>query len=221
MRYSKTLGARSILFCLFLAATFLLPQFLLRRASPQLKRSSLVEFPKRISHWVGEDGGLPNEVLSKLGVDDYIMREYTNDNGSRFLLYIGYYEKQKAGKAIHSPKNCYPGSGWMKVESSVARFRVEGKDGKPIGIPVNRLLVEKGEAKELVYYWYQSMGKAEASEIGAGMVTGFLNSILYNRTDGALIRLSTRVQGGNVENGERMTEVIPAIYPLLGRYIPE
>ena len=170
-------------------------------------------FPQQILGWYGVDRSISNEVLSKLGVDDFLMREYSWDD-SRFWLYIGYYRSQKGSKTVHSPKHCYPGSGWQKVESSIVSFPVEDGKESVKTIPVNRYLVAKGGDQELVYYWYQTGNTVEANEYFS-LLGRVRNALFRNRTDGALVRLSTRFRAGHDTEGEKMREAIPRVYHAL------
>ena len=46
------------------------------------------------------------------------------------------------------------------------------------------------------------------------------NAFLKNRTDGALVRLSSPVQGGVEQTTERMVAYVQALYPVLPEYLP-
>ena len=175
----------------------------------------LTKFPKQIMSWSGIDSTINNDVLLKLRLDDYLMRRYTQGN-QNFWIYIGYYRDQMDGKKIHSPKHCYPASGWQKVESSIVWFRTNDVDGGEKSIPVNRFLVENGGEQELIYYWYQSESGAEASEIRE-IMNRFWAALSRKRLDGALVRISTRIRGGDVAAGEKMAEVIPIIYSYMAQ----
>jgi len=175
----------------------------------------LRELPYRISGWVGEDKIIPNPVLLKLGVDDSLMREYIRED-SRFWLYIGYYRSQKGSKTIHSPKHCYPAAGWEKIESSIIPIKVTARNLAEDTITVNRYLLGKDGERELVYYWYQTGETTEVDEIGV-LIDRLKNSLMRNRTDGALIRLSARIRGENIADEERMRDSIPLIYSFMNQ----
>ena len=80
-------------------------------------RESLRQLPLQIESWRGREVGLGVETARKLGVSDYTLRTYQNAAGLPVWLYIGYYQSQRQGETIHSPKNCYPGSGWATLSS--------------------------------------------------------------------------------------------------------
>jgi EpsI family protein len=81
-----------------------------------VERESLATFPSDVSAWKSAgDIPLDDEVLGVLGVDDYVNRVYEHAGQPPVSLYIGYYNSQRQGDAIHSPQNCLPGSGWQPV----------------------------------------------------------------------------------------------------------
>jgi EpsI family protein len=60
-----------------------------------------------------------------------------------------YFDLQKEGSQVHSPKHCYPGSGWNIVEESTA--------AAPWGQgSVKTLVVSDGSQDRLVHYWFQT-----------------------------------------------------------------
>ena len=86
-------------------------------ADPSVTRTALNELPLDIAGWRGLAAvPWPDDVLAKLGVDDYVNRRYVRD-GIPVSLYVGYYASQRSGDTIHSPQNCLPGAGWLAVDS--------------------------------------------------------------------------------------------------------
>ena len=57
-------------------------------------------------------------------------------------------------------------------------------------IEINRVIIQKGIDKEVVFYWYQSHRRVVASEYW-GKIYTVLDSVRYNRTDAALVRVTT------------------------------
>ena len=87
-------------------------------------------------------------------------------------------------------------------------------------IRVNRYLIQKDRDQQIVFYWYQSQGKAIAGEMAA-RVQMVKDSILRHRTDGALVRVSSAVYGSVQDTSDRLERYIQAVYPLLSDYLPE
>jgi EpsI family protein len=140
-------------------------------------------FPLTLGEWRSA-GDVPftGAIESILGVDEYINRVYQDGQGDEVGLYVGYYRVQRQGAAIHSPLNCLPGAGWQPVASE--RVRLSGSD-EPV---VNRLVVQKGEAQQIVYYWYQAYGRIVASEYWSKFYL-VSDSITRRRSDAALVRV--------------------------------
>ena len=117
------------------------------------------------------------------GMTNYLMRVFRRDSLDLMSLYVGYYEYQRQGKSIHSPKNCLPGAGWEPMSQNVVTVQVDGRAHQ-----VNRYLLGKGAARALVYYWYQGRGRVEANEYRVKWEL-MRDAALTGRTEEALVRL--------------------------------
>ena len=86
---------------------------------------------------------------------------------------------------------------------------------------VNRVLIQKGDNKQLVYYWFQQRGRIITNEY---LVKWYLfwDALTRNRTDGALVRLVTFVgPGQSVETADRQLSAFAAsVTGPLEKYIP-
>jgi EpsI family protein len=185
--------------------------------APQVRKQFSV-FPESVGGWKArEDSNLAPDTLQMLKVSDYLMRRYEDSNGRSMWLYVGYWQSQRKGGDIHSPKNCLPGGGWEPIEASRVNISI---DGLATAIPVNRYLIQKDNQMQVIIYWFQSQGNVVADELGAkiALVRG---AITRNRTDGALVRLSSPVQGGVDQTTARLTQYVQAVYPILHDYLPE
>jgi EpsI family protein len=160
------------------------------RAETLPPREPLATVPMQIDQWKGRrEPDFTPEVIAVAGVDDYITRTYFTDD-SAIGLYVGYYASQRQGDTVHSPLNCLPGSGWLPMEVGRATINVSETVGGPATRPieVNRVVIAKGLDKQLVLYWYQSHNRVIASEYW-GRIYTVLDSVKYNRTDAALVRV--------------------------------
>jgi EpsI family protein len=81
-------------------------------------------FPKQIGEWKGVEDRFDQKIYDLLGVDDSYLATYRNSSGGPVQLYIGFYQSQREGDLIHSPKNCMPGAGWKIVSSSIEELDV-------------------------------------------------------------------------------------------------
>ncbi len=199
---------------LFLAVVFLAFMGLLREVSTQrpvpIKRS-LKEFPARIDGFsLTRTDRMDPKVEKILGVDEYLMGRYCR--GQQCIdLYVGFFEEQQEGAMIHSPKHCMPGGGWLPVEDRIISLKTPRGE-----IPVNRFVLQKGEQKLLVYYWYQGRGRVVASEFKDRLYL-LWDRILRRRSDGALVRLITPYQEGAEA---ALADFTKALLPLLEQYLP-
>lgn len=175
----------------------------------------LREFPLALGAWHGEERPLEERIVKATGADDYVNRVYTTDHNQSVSFYVGFYESQRTGDTIHSPKNCLPGTGWEPVRAGRITIDVPGVDR----IEANEYLVEKGLDHELAVYWYQVRGRAVASEYW-GKVWQVVDAITRNRTDGALIRIVTGTEDGEDKARDRAIGFVRAIYPRLGEFLP-
>ena len=176
---------------------------------------ALRELPLTVGNWAGIEKPLSDRTLQAVGVTDYVNRFYVGQNGF-VQLYVGYYSSQRSGDTIHSPKNCLPGSGWDPVRSGHAVISL------PSGhtIIVNEYLIQRGLDRQLVLYWYQGRGRVIASEYSSKfwMVA---DAISRNRTDGALVRVITPIQGSESEARARLENFTRLVFPRLDTFIPQ
>jgi EpsI family protein len=199
-----------------LLGTLLAVQFRPASEAVQL-RKPFSAFPAALGGWKGqEETILDPDTLSMLKMSDYLMRRYVDPSGRPLWLYIGYWQSQRKGGDIHSPRNCLPAGGWEPVEASRLSIPIPGL-ATPIS--VNRYLIQKDNQMQVTLYWFQTQGKVVAGELGA-KIELVRNAFLKNRTDGALVRLSSPVQGGVEQTTERMVAYVQALYPVLPEYLP-
>jgi EpsI family protein len=166
--------------------------------------------------WLGQDNPLEARIVTALGVSDYVNRAYVSGEGQPVGLYVGYYQSQRTGETIHSPKNCLPGAGWEPIRAG----RLTVPFAAVPAITVNEYLVEKGPAQYLVLYWYQAHGRVIASEY-SGKAWLVFDAITRNRTDGALVRVLTSTRNGENQARTRAVQFVQALYPRLGKFIPD
>ena len=211
--------ARILVLCAcFLAGSVFLA--LASRPGVVPSRELLATLPLMIGGWQGQAAeDFSDQVMSVLGVDDYANRLYVAADGSVLGLYIGYYQNQRQGDAIHSPLNCLPGSGWDPIKREFRAIPIGNKT-----IVVNRIAILKGLDKQVVLYWYQSHGRVVASEYSAKLYA-VLDAIRTGRTDAALVRIVCPVASlepaAEEAAGRRAAEFAQLLFPMLSRYIPD
>jgi EpsI family protein len=174
---------------------------------------ALSQFPSTVGSWQGRDFPLEPDVIKVAAVNDYLNRQYQSSS-TGIGLYIGYYQSQRQGEALHSPLFCLPGAGWQPVKNEVTDLHVPGESNAR---KVNALVVERGLDRLLVLYWYQTIGRVIASEYSRKL---FLmhDALFSGRTDVALIRITTTI-GSRDAKGE--TNSLDVARPFAERILPE
>lgn len=184
------------------------------------ERKTFTEFPMTIDDWSGRGEKMTKDIISALNFDDYILATYNRLDDDSVGLYIGYYDYQRADKVPHSPKACLPGGGWAITELNEVPIETVKISDKQL--VVNRAVIEMGEHKQLVYYWFQQRGRIVTSEWYVKLYL-LMDAINFSRTDGALVRLTTAVKRGeSLEEADRkLTEFAQSISTHLPEYVPD
>ena len=161
---------------------------------------------------------IDQDTLDVLKADDLLSRIYQNTRtGETATLFVAYFETQRTGKAPHSPKNCLPGSGWAPSQAGTVNIPVTGESAP---IRVNKYVVSRGQNQSIVLYWYQSHNRVIASEYSAKIYT-VADSIRYNRSDTALVRVVVNVADGDTDRATRTAEsFVRAFFDPLKQYLP-
>jgi EpsI family protein len=162
---------------------------------------------------------LESNILRSLKTDDYIISDYINSNGDVVNFYIAYYASQQAGSAAHSPRACIPGGGWQIKDLRTITIDNVLMAGQPL--QTNRLLIKKGDYGQLVYYWFQQRNRLITNEY---LVKWYLfwDALTKNRTDGALVRLTTPVSPGeDIELADkRLIAFAENVQSLMDKHVP-
>jgi len=189
------------------------------RAEKVPAHRSLTQFQLEHSDWrMTQDVEMDKESLEVLNADDILSRVYADPKtGETATLFVAYFSTQRTGKAPHSPKNCLPGSGWVPSQSGVLTIPIEGM-ARPI--QVNQYVVSRGQNQSVVLYWYQTRNRVIASEYSAKIYT-VTDSIRYNRSDTALVRVVVGVEDGNTAKAlGTARSFVQSFFEPLKEYLP-
>jgi len=208
---------RFVVTALLLAATALL---LAARSGSEVipAHTPLASFPQELQGWNSTTLDLDKDTRAVLGPGDFLLRQYSNNARSEpVTLFIAYFATQSTGDAIHSPKNCLPGSGWAPIQADRIDVNVPGHSP----FPANRYVIAQGEERELVLYWYWAHDRGVASEYAAKFYL-VADSIRTHRSDGSLVRLSTPLERGeSIESAQKLLLSFAGnIVPLMNNYVP-
>ncbi|HJQ32278.1 MAG TPA: EpsI family protein [Pyrinomonadaceae bacterium] len=184
----------------------------------RVSRRTLSEFPAEVGGWrqAGRDTRFDAATEAVLRADDYVSRDYAGAGGRTASLYVGYYATQRTGATYHSPLNCLPGSGWVLNNPSTVEVRPAGREP----FRANGYVIEHGEDRMMMLYWYQGRGRAVASEYWDKAYTVF-DSIRRRRSDGAMVRVLVPFRGSEAEATAAAAEFAAQVAPALPAYVPD
>jgi EpsI family protein len=173
----------------------------------------LASVPRVIAGYPSTDLSITPEERRVAGVSTYLLRSFSRGAQTAFTVYVGYYDHQLQGKAIHSPKNCLPGAGWEVV--SAAEERLVTAAG---AVPVNQYLLVNAHQRAMVYYWYQGRGRVEGNEYRVKLQL-LRDAALQGRSDEALVRVVIPVEttdSAAAALGRRVSaELVPEVFRVL------
>jgi exosortase D (VPLPA-CTERM-specific) len=189
--------------------------------TPGPSRLTFSTFPQRIGDWSSHEGQLDPAVLAVLKSSDYYVSDFSEPGSSIPVnVFVAYYDSLNKGAAIHSPQVCLPASGWefASIEQRDFRELTPGTSGS-----FNRVVVQKGQQKILMYYWFQQRERRTADEFRMKYYL-LVDSVMKSRRDGALVRIYTRILPG--EKGAADAEVklqnfAKTVVPTMSGYLPQ
>jgi exosortase D (VPLPA-CTERM-specific) len=195
-------------------------QILPDRQVVSIEREPLGLVPYELGYWQRVAlQPLEPDIERVLGASDYVSAIYQQPvTGNTVDLFIAWYEDQTRG-GIHSPEVCLPGGGWEMAE--IVRTDIADRIGYDGSLPINRAVIQKGESKLLVYYWFEQYANRTASDVYAKAAL-LVSAARHGRTDGALVRLITPIARGE-STGAAEERLLSATAPLmeeLRRFVP-
>ncbi|MDP3090994.1 MAG: VPLPA-CTERM-specific exosortase XrtD [Nitrospira sp.] len=194
--------------------------FLGQRVEVPPDRALFVDFPMHIEEWTGTSLSLEQQYIDALRFDDYVLAEYRHGGSQPVTFYSAYYRSQRKGQSAHSPQSCLPGGGWEI--SSITNLAFAPVPGMAQQLHANRAVIEKGNQKQIVLYWFKQRDRILTSEYLVKFYL-FWDALLRARTDGALVRIASLVGPGETEElvDQRMRQFVSALQPELNRYVPD
>jgi len=212
--------SKPLIACLgMIAATAMIIAYIGDREEIKPERSYFSSFPRVIDQWKGTPSTLAEGVLDTLDLTDYLLSDFVSDANVPVNFYVAYYESQRKGSSPHSPTVCMPGSGWQITSLTSKAYTGTGAK-QPFEF--NRVVISKGKYKQLVYYWFEERGKVMSDEYAIKWQL-FLDAIFMNRTDGALVRLTTPIMAGEPEDAadQRIVDFLSGALPQLSEHLPK
>lgn len=123
----------------------------------------LSRIPNTIEGWEAVETPKSDDDQKRADAGDLVIRRYAEKENHIYLVAI---QERGDRHRVHSPLNCYTGSGWNLLEKKEVILSSDFR--------VRRLLVNKGDAYRLVYYWFTN---------GSAHSTGFLEHLLLYAKD--------------------------------------
>ena len=189
-----------------------------KRAESVPPRTSFAEFPMQMDAWQGRREIMEQQYVDALKFDDYILADFSKGGAPPVNFYAAYYASQRKGESVHSPRSCIPGGGWQI--KSLETVSIPGIWLYAGDLRVNRVLIQKGDERQLVHYWFQQRGRNLTNEY---LVKWYLfwDALTLNRSDGALVRLTTRAPPGEdlAATEKRLVSFLASLIPRLDRYV--
>lgn len=169
---------------------------------------------------VGKDAIVSKEEQAVAGMDQYVMRYFAPATAAAssaysYSVYVGYYETQRQGNTIHSPKNCLPGAGWEALQSTTTPIVTENGT-----VRVNQYLLKRKGQEAVVLYWYQGRGRIASNEYSVKWQL-LRDAALHGRSDEALVRVIVPVTGSESDAAAQAIKVATRIVPAVYRALPE
>jgi EpsI family protein len=190
-----------------------------RAGEARVERRPLKEFPQQVGEWrqSGPDVRFDKETEAVLRADDYLSRKFTAPDARAASFYVGYYTTQRNGATYHSPLNCLPGSGWTMNDP--ATIEIKPADGSQ-PFEANRYIVENGDDRQLLVYWYQGRGRKVANEYW-GKIYTVIDSVKRRRSDGAMVRIMVPVGASEQAALDAATALAAEVAPVLPGFVPD
>ena len=181
-------------------------------------RTAFANLPQEFPGWNIDILPMDPSVAEVLGADDSIVANLRSPAGEDFNLYIAYLNAQRDGRSWHSPRQCIPGGGWKITKHDIVKTQTAAGEN----IAYNRLVIENGDHRQLVYYWYDQRGRRVANEF----IMKFwliVDAVTRKRSDGAMVRLLTPIGDGMTlsDGDKKLQSMIDRVEEFLPAYVPE
>ncbi len=207
----KSIPWRVVITILLLSSTIVAARYSEGRRPDSLS-APLTTISSGVAGWVGIDNPpLESLVLAELKPTSYLSRTYSKA-GETLGLFIAYYDQQRSGESLHSPKHCLPANGWEIWKIDSVQVPVHGQK-----VTINQYSVKHISEKAVVLYWYQSRERIIASEY-LGKLLLVRDALFDGRTSGSLVRVTVVDKPEAVRHGlEFVSEVIPQVQRCFAR----
>lgn len=185
-----------------------------------IEREPFALFPEELGAWRSQAISRLSEPLSDvLGADDYYSGSFKRAPQEPPVDFFSAFYKNQTKNGVHSPEICLPSSGWEIARLDRVDLAPELGISEPY--PINRAIIQRGEARMLVYYWFEQHGRRIAWDFEAKMLL-LWDSFTIRRSDGALVRLTTPIARNetDAQAEARLQDLFKEVIRVLPAYVP-
>ena len=191
------------------------------RSNMAVEREPFTLFPRDLGDWqAGDQKFLEPNIAQVLAADDYYSVDLVNSAAPAAVdLFIAWYEDQSDG-GVHSPEVCLPSAGWEIAW--LERTDISDEIGTEDAFNLNRAIIQKGEMRMIVYYWFQQNERTVAWDMAAKFFL-LVDGMMKGRTDGAMVRLTTLIlpDESDAAAEARLQDALVEVLDPLPRFVPE
>ena len=172
-------------------------------------------FPQVIQAWTAEDLPLSETDYAILETRNVFVRCYTSAQGDKVYLFIVYSQNNR--KVSHPPEVCYAGGGVSIVDHTLDSIVVSSKN---LLVDANRLSLEKGNARQIAFYWFK-VGDSFTSSYWKQQLLIAIKTLLGRPASSALIRISADVVNrDDTEAVRKIKDFAQLTIPLILQHLP-
>jgi len=179
----------------------------------------LKQFPKQIGEWQTEESYiLDQKTLEILKSNQDVGRRYVNSRGQTIGFFIAYFNDQKYGAQIHSPKHCLPGGGWKIIHKET--YTIQLQSSPLYQLKMNKLVTSNKRFQELMVYWFWTRGGTITSEYGLKIDLA-KNALFRKPTDAAFVRINLPIMENNPSEALQLaSQFIEDVFPAIKQVLP-
>ena len=221
LRYTRA-SAAMITSAVLMMGAALAWQAVPSRDGIEIERTSFAQFPRQLGDWrqEGRPRILDPGVARNLAADDYHSITLVKPGEPTSVEFFSAWYRDQSRGGVHSPEICLPGGGWEIAW--LERSDLTERMGWDTPFLINRAIIQKGETRMMVFYWFDQKGRKVAWDIAAKYYL-LVDGIRTGRTDGALVRLTTLIQPDESDAAAeaRLMEILREVSPRLATYVPD
>jgi exosortase D (VPLPA-CTERM-specific) len=128
-------------------------------AAVERMQGAFAGLPLEIGGYRGERRPWDESTVRAAGADAYGSVRYTDARGRRYDVFLG--GALRNDDNFHSPNVCMPSAGWETLSARSEPLRAFGTEPAPI---MQRLLLQRGDERMLVCYWFQAGARLAGDE---------------------------------------------------------